>query len=70
MPVEAKPLFRPDVLRSHLSGFSLPSVDAAKLEHWADLISRTRFRHFPFRSETNSRQEEPALGCRAEESPR
>src|SRR5436190_1234427 len=39
MPVEAKPLFRPDVLRSHLSGFQLPAVDAAKLHHWASEIS-------------------------------
>jgi hypothetical protein len=46
MPVEAKPLFRPDVLRSHLSGFSLPSVDAAKLEHWADLIATGRLDTF------------------------
>ena len=42
MPVEAKPLFRPDVLRSHVSGFPPPSVDAAKLEHWADLIATGR----------------------------
>jgi hypothetical protein len=46
MPVEAKPLFRPDVLRSHLSGFSLPSVDAAKLEHWAGLIATGRLDSF------------------------
>ncbi len=25
MPIEAKPLFRPDVLRSHLAGFELPA---------------------------------------------
>ena len=42
MPVEAKPLFRPDVLRAHLAAFSLPAhVDAfrPKLVHWADLLS-------------------------------
>ena len=42
MPAEAKPLFRPDVLRAHLAAFSLPaSVDASrpKLAHWADLLS-------------------------------
>src|SRR5258708_7580232 len=42
MPVEAKPLFRPDVLRSHLSGFQLPErVEGIrpKLEHWAGLIA-------------------------------
>lgn len=41
MPVEAKPLFRPDVLRTHLVGFELPAdVDACrrKLAHWADLL--------------------------------
>jgi len=41
VPVEAKPLFRPDVLRAHLEGLELPPhVDALrpKLAHWADLI--------------------------------
>lgn len=41
MPIEAKPLFRPDVLRAHLAGFELPThVDALrpKLRHWADLL--------------------------------
>ncbi len=41
MPVEAKPLFRPDVLRSQLAGFALPpTVDAArpKLAKWAALL--------------------------------
>jgi hypothetical protein len=46
MPVEAKPHFRPDVLRSHLSRFSLPVVDAAKLDHWADLIATGRLDAF------------------------
>ena len=41
MPVDAKPLFRPDVLRGHLAGFQLPDcVDACRptLAHWADLL--------------------------------
>jgi hypothetical protein len=42
VPVEAKPLFRPDVLRSHLAGFPLPAVDGAKLNHWASLIGTGR----------------------------
>ena len=42
MPIEAKPLFRPDVLRSRLATFSLPGhVDAfrPKLADWAELLS-------------------------------
>ena len=42
MPTEAKPLFRPDVLRTHLAACELPAlVDAfrPKLAHWADLLS-------------------------------
>lgn len=46
MPVEAKPLFRPDVLRSHLSGFQLPTIDSAILNHWADEISSGRLDRF------------------------
>lgn len=46
MPVEAKPLFRPDVLRSHLLGFPLPTVDSAKLAHWANLIATGRLDGF------------------------
>jgi hypothetical protein len=45
MPVEAKPLFRPDVLRAHLAAFALPphiGTCRPKLEHWADLISSGR----------------------------
>ena len=45
MPVEAKPLFRPDVLRSHLASFQLPEHAAAlrpKVQHWADLFSTGR----------------------------
>lgn len=41
MPVEAKPLFRPDVLKPHLAGFRLPSAVEAKrdvLTRWADLL--------------------------------
>ena len=41
MPVEAKPLFRPDVLRARLAGFALPAhVDAFRLEHHlSDLVN-------------------------------
>ncbi len=46
MPVDAKPLFRPDVLRSHLADFKLPSVEASKLTHWAGLISSGRLDGF------------------------
>jgi hypothetical protein len=46
MPVEAKPLFRPDVLRTHLSAFPLPAVDSAKLTHWASEISSGRVDRF------------------------
>ncbi len=49
MPVEAKPLFRPDVLRAHLAGFQLPPHVAAlrpKLAHWADLIASGRIDSF------------------------
>jgi hypothetical protein len=42
VPVEAKPLFRPDVLRSHLADFYLPPVDKTKLSEWADLIATGR----------------------------
>ncbi len=46
MPVEAKPLFRPDVLRAHLAGFQMPSVDRAKLTHWASEIASGRIDRF------------------------
>ena len=49
MPVEAKPLFRPDVLRSHLAGFELPphvEVVGPKLDHWAGLIANRRIDTF------------------------
>jgi hypothetical protein len=46
VPVDAKPLFRPDVLRSHLAGFRLPELDVSKLTHWAGLISSGRLDGF------------------------
>ncbi len=46
MPVEAKPLFRPDVLRSHLSAFTAPVVDRAKIERWANLVATGRIDDF------------------------
>ncbi len=46
MPVEAKPLFRPDVLRPHLAAFQTPAVDADKLQHWASEISSGRVDRF------------------------
>ena len=45
MPVEAKPLFRPDVLRREVAGFELPEhVEALrpKLAHWAELMRSKR----------------------------
>jgi hypothetical protein len=48
VPVEAKPLFRPDVLWSHLASFRSPDRLAAnsplrsKVAHWADLVSSGR----------------------------
>lgn len=45
MPVEAKPLFRPDVLRTRLDNFLRPPVtDAMRqtLTHWAELIASDR----------------------------
>ncbi len=45
MPVEAKPLFRPDVLRSHLQAFTWPKNLAetkAALARWAELFSTGR----------------------------
>lgn len=49
MPVEAKPLIRPDVLRAHVAAFPLPShIEALrpKLAHWADLIVSGRIDRF------------------------
>jgi len=45
VPTQAKPLFRPDVLRAHLAAFAMPvHVDALrpKLRHWADLLASGR----------------------------
>ncbi len=49
MPIEAKPLFRPDVLRTHLAAFELPAhIDAfrPKLKHWADLLASDKANSF------------------------
>lgn len=49
MPVEAKPLFRPDVLRPHVDAFTLPphvEQFRPKLEHWAELIRTERLNNF------------------------
>ena len=49
MPIEAKPLFRPDVLRSHLAGFELPAhVEGLrpKLKHWSDLLASGKVNTF------------------------
>jgi hypothetical protein len=45
LPLEAKPLFRPDVLRTHLAAFASPDRVAAaapKLRHWAELFASRR----------------------------
>ncbi len=45
MPFEAKPLFRPDVLRPRLDDFLMPPIDDGmkrKLDDWAALISTNR----------------------------
>jgi len=45
LPIERKPLFRPDVMHQHLVAFALPErIDAVrpKLTHWADLIGSGR----------------------------
>ena len=49
MPIEAKPLFRPDVLRAHLAAFELPArIDTfrPKLKHWADLLASDKANSF------------------------
>ena len=46
MPIEAKPLFRPDVLRAHLAGYQPPPVDTAKLSPWAGEIASGRLDRF------------------------
>ena len=45
MPVEAKPLFRPDVLQPHLKGFRLPDrieKMREKLTHWGEMLRTGR----------------------------
>ena len=45
MPVEAKPLFRPDVLRPHLVAFDWPknlAESKAALAKWATMLSTGR----------------------------
>jgi hypothetical protein len=42
VPVEAKPIFRPDVIRLPLLGFSLPEHVGRlrpKLERWVEIIA-------------------------------
>ncbi len=49
MPVDAKPLFRPDVVRSHLDAFSLPTrieMWRRKLADWAGMLSTGRADQF------------------------
>jgi hypothetical protein len=49
VPVEAKPLFRPDVLRPYVDEFTLPprvEQFRPKLEHWAELIRTERLNNF------------------------
>ncbi len=46
MPVEAKPLFRPDVLRTYLSAFKLPEIDRSILQRWADEIETRKIDRF------------------------
>ena len=49
MAIKAKPLFRPDVLRTHLAAFQLPArADGCrpKLEHWAEMLASGRVDKF------------------------
>ncbi len=49
LPVEAKPLFRPDVIRSHLAAFSLPDCIEPlrrQLADWASLLDTGRAKNF------------------------
>ena len=49
MPVEAKPLFRPDVLRDHLQRFTLPATVATHrplLDKWATMLKSERANRF------------------------
>jgi len=42
VPVEAKPLFRPEVIRPHLAGFRLPANASATMARWGDMLSTGR----------------------------
>lgn len=42
MPVEPKPLFRPEVLQSHSAGFRLPADAAPKLARWGEMLASGR----------------------------
>src|SRR5438128_2395195 len=49
MPIEAKPLFRPDVLRKQLAYFNLPAAAKAlrpELSKWAELIESKQIDDF------------------------
>ena len=49
LSVDAKPLFRPDVLRSHLDGFTLPErIEPLRgqLADWADMLATGRANRF------------------------
>lgn len=48
MPLEARPLFRPDVVRSRMRGYTPPlrvSNGRERLKRWADLLSTDRGEH-------------------------
>lgn len=44
MPVEAKPLFRPEVIRTHLPGVRLPEGAKATVAKWATMFASGRSR--------------------------
>ncbi len=46
MPVEAKPLFRPEVVRPHLVGFRLPEKSRETMAKWAEMIGSGRADQF------------------------
>ncbi len=46
MPVESKPLFRPDALQTHLAAFQMPTLETAPLAHWASEIASGRVDRF------------------------
>lgn len=39
MPVDAKPLFRPEVLKPHVSGFRLPPGSPAAMAKWGEMLA-------------------------------